>query len=631
MDAMKKASRQNGLPHPALIFAVIMLAAVVIRIVWLSRLTASEIGSELSIDSEFYRNLAQDILNGRGLPEGALTFNPLYPFFLALVFRLLGTGLLATRIAQSVLGLATIALVFLAGRRLVEGPKKGRLPGTAVAFVAMALAVLYTQFALYEGMLLGTTLEVLLLIASFALGLAMDEDLHGGTKLRLGSRRIPPWLGGIGLGALCGAGALGRPNLFLPLAAGIPVWIIARNVRKRRWLAPAAGFAAGAALFLLPPTIHNVRNAGAFVPVTAHGGINFYIGNRPGTIGVYEPPEGMRGEMRGLLEDALAEAERETGREMTDAEASDYYMDKTLEGIKRDPLGWIVLLGRKFVLFWNKIEVHDLPEVLYFQDSVPLFKPPFLPFSVIASLGLAGFIVLLRSGRNRSIVCLYLCTAQLSILLFYINSRYRLPVVPVVILLAAYFIVWVARELSRRRMESAGIMTAVAVAAFFLVSNRTVVQPNRGSVYIFLGTYYMNSGEVEKAAEAFATAYRIDPDRDTSMINYARVLMMQGRYEEAAGIYARAYTVNPRYPRLAVEFAFTLQKLGRHADARKLALRIFSTGNPAERLTACKILATAAFFENDKEGALEWVQRGLEIAPDDNELGLMLQAVQEMP
>ncbi|HER43285.1 MAG TPA: hypothetical protein ENO08_02350, partial [Candidatus Eisenbacteria bacterium] len=585
---MKRSSPKSRISRHTLVFAAIMIAAAVIRIVWLSRLSASEIGAELSVDSEFYRNLAEDLLGGRGLPPGALTFNPLYPVFLAAVFRLFGTSLLATRIAQSFLGLVTLAFVYIAGRRLVEGSGKGKLPGTAVALTAMVLAVLYTQFALYEGMLLGTTLEVLLLAASFALGLAMDQDMHGVMELRVRSRRVPPWLVGGILGLICGAGALGRPNLFLPLAAGLPVWIIARNIHERRWLAPVAGFAVGAALFLLPPTIHNARHAGTFVPVTAHGGINFYIGNRPGTHGVYQPPEDMRGEMRGLLEDALAKAEQETGREMTDAEASDYYMDKAMESIKQDPLGWAALLGRKLVLFWNKIEVHDLPEVLYFQDTVPLFGLPFLPFSVLAPLGLAGLVVILRSGRNRSIVCLYLGIAHISIMLFYINSRYRLPVVPVVILLAAYFVVWIARQLSRKRLKRAAAMLAVAVAAFFLVSNRTIVKANKGSVYTFLGTYYMNSGDEAKAAEAFAEAYRLDPDRDTSMINYARVLMMQEKFEQAARVYARAYSLNPRYPRLAVEFAFTLQRLGRHRDAGKLAFQVLSTGDRAEQVTACK-------------------------------------------
>ena len=608
-----------------------MLVAIVIRAIWLSQLAASEVGSELSIDSEFYRNLAAGILHGEKLPPGALTFNPLYPFFLVGVFKLFGDSLLATRILQSFFGLVTIALVFLAGRMLVGGSGKGKLSGTHVSLIAMVMAVLYTQFALYEGMLLGTSLEVFLLIASFTLCLAMDEDLHGERVLHLGPLRVPAWVSAGCIGALCGAGALGRPNLFLLLIAGIPFWILARNLQQRRWLAPILGFGAGVVLFLAPPIVYNAKNAGEFVPVTTHGGINFYIGNRPGTEGVYHPPDDMRGEQRGLLEDALAKAEKETGRKMTDAEASDYYMQKALDGIKQDPGGWLALLGRKLVLVWNKVEVHDLPEVVFFEDSMRLFKFPFLAYALIAPLGLAGLIVFLRGGRNRAIVCLYLGIAHVSILLFYMNARYRLPIVPIVILLAAYFIAWVAREISQKRMKSAGVMLGVAVVTFFLVSNRTIVQANRGSVYTYLGTYYMNAGKQEKAAEMFAKAYRLDPNRDTSLINYGRTLLLQEQFEQAAQVLGQAYAQNPRYPRLAGYLALALQRSGRSEDARKLALQIVASGDTDDKVTAYKILATAAFFDKDRDQATKWVKAGLEIAPDDPELVQMLQAIESTP
>ena len=625
---MNKAAPRRRFARPAVVFAAIMIVALAIRVALLVQLASSEFGNELSIDSEFYRDLAIDIQSGEGLPEGALTFNPLYPFFLAAVFRFFGDGLLAPRIVQAFLGLTTIALVYVAGTRFAEGRRKGKSPGNIVAFAAMSMAVLYPQFLLYEGMLLGTTLEIFFLTASFALALAMDEDLRGERALRVGSKRVPAWLGGGLLGAMCGAGALGRPNLFLPLVAGIPVWLLARNRHKRAWLAPVLGFAVSAALFLGPPTIYNARNTGEFVPVTAHGGINFYIGNRPGTLGVYQPPDDMRGEMRGLIADARAKAERETGRGMTDAETSDYYMRKALGSIERDPAGWLLLLGRKLVLFWNKIEVHDMPEVLFFQDSLPLFKLPFIPFSVIGPLGLAGLVVLLRSGRNRSIVCLFLVTATLSVLLFYANSRYRLPVVPVVILLAAYFIAWAAREISEKRMKYAALMVAVAAVIFFGVSNRTIMKPNRGAVYTFLGNRYMNSGNEAKAAEAYANAYRLDPTRDVSMINYARILLMKNDFQQAAGIYARAYALNPRYPRLAIEYASALDGLGRREEAKRLYLEAFSSGQPDDKVIACKALSQAAFFEGKKDEAMKWVKAGLEIAPDDTVLGQMLEALE---
>jgi tetratricopeptide (TPR) repeat protein len=628
---MKKTKPRKRFARTAIIFAAIMVVAVIIRIVWLRQLAASEIGHELSIDSEFYRNLARDVVSGQSLPAGALTFNPLYPFFLVVVFRLFGESLLATRLVQVLLGLVTIGLIYIAGRRLIDGPRKGRLSGEVVAIVAMAMAVLYPQFVLYEGMVLGVTLEIFLLAASFTLALAMDQDLHGEQKLRVGSRHVPTWLGGCLLGAACGAGALGRPNLFLPLVAGVPVWFLVRNRRTRLWIAPVLGFAVGAAIFLLPPTVYNARNTGEFVPVTAHGGINFYIGNRPGTVGVYQPPENMRGEMRGLIEDARAKAEAETGRTMTDAEVSDYYMEKALANIRHDPAGWLLLIGRKLVLFWNKVEVHDMPEVVYFQDSMPLFKFLFLPFSVIGALGLAGFIVFMRSGRNRSVVCLFLGTAIVSVLLFYMNSRYRLPIVPVVILLAAFFIAWAAREISQKRLKHVALMITVAAALFFAVSNRNIVKANRGSVYTFLGTYYMNSGNTAKAAEAFAEAYRLDPERDVSLINYARTLLLQNKFQRAADLYARAYALNPRYPRLAIEYAYALDELGRHEEARNIYLEVATSGRPDDKVIACKVLAQAAFFAGKKDEAMKWVRAGLAIAPTDADLGMMLKTVEAMP
>jgi tetratricopeptide (TPR) repeat protein len=625
------AARRRSLARPGVVFAAILIAAIVIRVVMLAQISTSKLGGELSIDSEFYRELAIDIQMGMGLPEGALTFNPLYPFFLAAVFRVFGDGLLAPRIVQALLGLLTIALVYVAGTRLVEDPKTGTSRWSSTALVAMAMAALYPQFVLYEGMLLGTTLEIFFLTASFALALAMDGDLRGERELRVGSRRVPAWLSGGLLGAMCGAGSLGRPNLFLPLVAALPVWIIARNPRGRRWLAPAVGFAAFAALFLLPPTIYNAKYSGEFVPVTAHGGINFYIGNRIGTLGVYQPPEDMRGEMRGLIADARAKAEKETGRSMTDAETSDYYMQKALDEIKHNPGGWLLLLGRKLVLFWNKIEVHDMPEVLYFQNTLPLFKFPFLPFSVIAPLGLAGLVVFLGKRRNRSIVCLFLGTAMISVLLFYANSRYRLPIVPVVILLAAFFVTWAVREIAARRMKYPALMLAVAAVIFFGVSNRTIMKPNIGAIYTFLGNRFMNSGDEAKAAEAYAQAYRLDPTRDVSMINYARILLKNEEFAKAAAIYAKAYSINPRYPRLAIEYASALDGMGKRDEAKKLYLEAYSSGPPDDKVLACKALAQIVFFEGKKDEAMKWVETGLGLAPDDAILKQMLDALKSVP
>jgi Flp pilus assembly protein TadD len=617
--------------HPAAALAGILAAGLVVRLVFLAQLARSEFGQILSLDSRFYYDLASALAAGGAPPGGAIDFNPLYPAFLTLVFKLFGTGLTAPRAVQLVLGLCTVALAYAAGARLVEGPRKGRPSPAVTAIAAAAMTALYRQFVLYEGTLISTALEVFLVAASFVLALALDEDLRGDRPLRVGTRRVPPWVSSLLLGALLGLGALGRPNLFLLLVAAVPVWMLLRNLRKRRGLVPALCCLAGAALFLVPPVAYSAARSGRIVPVSAHGGINFYIGNRLGSPGVFQPPDDIRADMRGMIEDARLKAEAETGRALTQPEVSGYYFEKTLGEIAREPGRWIALVGRKLLIFFNGIEVPDVPNVIFYERSCRVLALLFLPFAVIAPLGLCGLVVLFRSGRNRSVVSLFLGCAVLSVLLFFVNARYRLPAVPILIPLAAFFVAWAAREISRRRLRPVAIMCAAALALFFLVSNRTMVRVNESAAYTFLGNHYIAGGDEVKAAEAFAEAYRLDPDHVEAMINYARILRKQGEMRRSADLYAKAYALMPRFPRLAIEYGSVLEKLGRREEARALYEQALSADRTAERVLACRLLAQAALAEGDRDGAIGWVTRALAITPGDSNLAGMLEWLESEP
>ena len=72
---------------------------------------------------------------------------------------------------------------------------------------------------------------------------------------------------------LAPAGVFSRANLVRATVVGALFWI-------------------GAAAALAPVTLRNWKAGGRFIPVTAHGGINFYIGNNPGADGWYKTPTG---------------------------------------------------------------------------------------------------------------------------------------------------------------------------------------------------------------------------------------------------------------------------------------------------------------------------------------------------
>jgi Tfp pilus assembly protein PilF len=625
---MNKVVPRRKSVRAVFLFAALLAAALAVRMVFLVQLERSDLSGALALDSQFYYDLASSVSAGGSLGQDAFTFNPLYPVFLIALFKLFGDGLLAPRIAQLAIGLLTVVLISWAGARLVEGSRKGGVSAQATAIVAGFMAVLYGQFMLHEGLILGSTLEVFCLAASFALTLALDEDLTGTRPLKLGSRRIPPWASGLVIGAFCGAGALGRPNLFLLLIAALPVWLVVRNRPWRRGLVPAASVLTGAFLLLLPSIVHNAKATGDFVPVAAHGGINFYIGNRVGTSGIYQPPSNMRSDMLGLIGDARAIAEAETRRSMTNAEVSDFYMRATLDGIKAHPGRWLLLMGRKVLLFWNGVEVPSVPNGFFFEKSFVSLKLLFLPFAVISPLSICGLIVLFRGRRNRSVVTLFLGCCFASVVLFYVNTRYRLPAVPILVLLAALFLVWAARELSRKRYRLVGILAAGALAFFLAVSNRTMVDFNHSAAYAFIGNYYMEKKNEAKAAEAFTEAYRLDPNHPEAIINYARILRRQNQLERAAELYGRAYRIMPNFPNLAVEYGSIIEVLGRRDDARRLYLQALAVGQPQEKVVACRLLAHLALVDGKRDEALSWARRALAIAPNDPKLVEMIKALE---
>ncbi|UCF05413.1 MAG: hypothetical protein JSV33_16130 [bacterium] len=610
---------------------IILVLGLVVRIIYFLQLRASDLGDVLSLDSSFYRELASALSSGGGLPAGALTFNPLYPAFLAFVFRLFGEGLNAPRLVQMCIGLVTIYLVYLSGRRLAGYGRKGRPDGELVGLVAAGMTLCYPHLILYEGSLLATSLVTFLMVASFALSLVCDQDLTGGREARILSRRVPLWFVALILGAVLGAGALGRPNLFFILIIAIPVWFLFRCRQRSRGILLALVTLAGAVILLLPPIVYNASQTGRFVPVTAHGGINFYVGNRPGARPIYKPPDWMRRDMQGAIQDSKMRAEQETGRSMTRAEASNYWFRLAVRGIVSDPGGWLKLLGEKLRVFWNGIEIPDIVDISFYRDACPVLRFLILPFAVISPLSILGLIILARGTKNRSIVYLYVGVSLASVLVAYVSSRYRIPAVPILILCAALYVSWVVNGVLAGRNTRVLASGALLIALFFLVSIPEIIVVNRSAAYTFLGNHYLQIKEEEKAEAAFAEAYRLDPERVENKINYARALRLRGRNQQALEFYALAFATDRTFPKLAIEYGSLLERQGRREEAKQLYLYAYSLQRRHDRVLACKMLSRLAYADGNRDEAASWIRNALELVPGEKSLVELLHKLEGEP
>lgn len=622
-----------------MVMPAILTAAAVIRIVFLVQFSGSDLGEILPLDMRFYHDLGAAMAAGSGLPQGGLTFNPLYPVFLAFVFRIFGDGLLAPRIIQVLAGLLTIWLIFVSARLLAGGSngdnRKGKVPGkipgdsrgNIAGVTAAVLALFYPQLLLYEGSLLATSLVTLTMAASFCTALVLSRALRDGGDMKLFGRTVPPAVAAVFLGILTGAGIMGRPNIFLFLAPLLAGWLfVASEAGRKKWRLPLL-YAAGLAVMLAPASIYNTSRAGTPVPVTSHGGINFYVGNMHGARGLYNPPEGMRRDMRGLIEDSRIAAERTAGRQMTDAEVSAFWSARARERIVTDTGGWLLLLGRKFLLFWNGGELGDIVDIEIMRQECPVFRLLVVRFALISALAFTGAILIIRYSSGKWPFMIFLAASLAAIVLFYFNSRYRLPSVPVLAASAGYFAAWMAGKMSARRWKG---VTAAAVAVLFLalVSGREMFVVNRSATYTFLGNHYMSSGDEDRALEAFVEALRLDPDSVENRINFARALSRTGKKERAQEYYELAWKTDPDFPQLALEYGYLLDELGMRIEARTLYNHAWNSGRRNEMIVACKLLSRMAYAEGRGDAAIMWIRRALELAPGDKEILTLLQRLE---
>ena len=110
-----------------------------------------------------------------------------------------------------------------------------------------------------------------------------------------------------------------------------------------------------------------------------------------------------------------------------------------LDYIRDHPGDWLALEGRKFRLFWNRAEIVDTESQESHEDDSPVLRwlASVAHFGVLAPLSCAGVLLTWRDWRRLWLFYALIVVYLLSVMAFYVLARYRLPVVPLLIVFAA--------------------------------------------------------------------------------------------------------------------------------------------------------------------------------------------------
>lgn len=488
------------------------------------------------VDSLTYDRLARAILSGP--VEGAFTRPPLYPQFLALTYTLGGQGQLPVVLAHFALGLvAVVPLYFLA---------RCWFSATTAALAAWICA-LYPLRIFFEGEVLAVTLFSFLLLWGVWF---FWSGLERSSALRF-----------VLAGLLFGLGTLARPNFLLVLPFLAAGGIAALRPRKPAALPGMAWMAAALVLTLLPATLHNWRAEGALIPVSVNGGVNFYLGNLPGSTGETPLPPGLQ------WQDTVQEPLR-LGK-TTLAGQDRYWRGRALKAIGEDPAGWLLLVGRKAALFWTAQESSNNKDLAYFTAYAPAVRYYRYWFGVLACLAFASlFFLPLRPGKL--LLAALIVGYWVAVTLFFITARYRLPLVPFLGLLAASAVTEAARRIWDGKAVSTLLpllATALAAAAIFpgwLSKGENGIDPN-----FQMGQVYLGRGDPGRAEIYLRRAERRNPSSPDVYNSLAAARFDGGNLQGAEDLYLRALAYG-NYSEVYFNLGVVYEKMG---PSRRLAAK----------------------------------------------------------
>lgn len=383
-------------------------------------------------DASAYDLSAQNLVAGRGLSTTSLKEYPplpdtrrmpLYPIFLATIYKVFGTNYTAARVMQAFMASLLCIMIYYLGSTMFN---------QSVGLMAASYAAIYQPFIRYlfyggPAFLLSEQLFSFLLVL---MGLVLSTSI-------LTESLSWFFISGIFLGL----STLMRSEIFL-----FPIFVFLILLYKASWSLKRSlrqfGLITLAFLLMLAPWIfRNYRVHRSFVPLTTLGGRVFYYGNNPLAKGGYAIPEIAEEEFIGLSEVQLDRL----------------YYKKGIEFLKNYPKNLPKLFLKKILVHWF---VRD-------HNAFNLFYSFMLPFAIY------GFILILyatyKGWTNASylIPIAFVVYSSLIALVFFGQPRFRLSIEPYLIIMAAYGFSSI--------LKTSSLMGSVTLVSCWLIFNILVL------------------------------------------------------------------------------------------------------------------------------------------------------------
>lgn len=532
----------------------IFIISIIIRLLYYNQIKTIPTFTTLAGDSLKYNEWAKDILSNGWIGQNVFYQSPFYPYFLALIYKIGGLNIVVVRYIQIIMNSITCVLFYVLGKKIC---------GNKLGVIASLISVFYSQYIFFTPMLLKPTLYIFfesLLILLLFTGVFEKK---------------PPAIFMSGL--LFGIMTLVRENTLIVIMF-FSIWFIYYLIKHspKKTIAYICLFWAGIILAILPVTIRNYAVSGELVLITSQGGANFYIGNNPNASGTYAPLFERRGSPEYEGEDAKRLAENETGNKLSMSEVSRFWYKKAFDYIKNNKAGYLKLLWKKIKLYLNYYEIPDVEDYYFYKKYSSVLRAPLITFGIICPLAIFGiylsFIHKLKSSQMLFVLSL---SNMVSIIIFFVFARYRLPIVPLLIILSSYTIFCTIHLYNSRQLKKLVKNIVILIILFIFVYSKQF-QGESGMLalsHFNIGESYRRSGMYEKAIMEFERAVEIDPYFSRGYNNLAGVYLVH-KHDRGKAIYywEKTLAINPQHYDASYNLAIIYSQAG-YPDKARIVLK----------------------------------------------------------
>lgn len=669
----QQAPSSQSVSLVSLLPVALFVFALIVRLIYLAEDSANPFFAFRFVDAEEYDSLARGFVEGLWPAPEAYFRPPLYPLLLGVLYKWVSSDIAVVKTAQAIVGSGTVVLTYYLG---MVAFRSRRVAAGAGMLVALCGPLIY-----FDGQPLSASLDVFL----FAAAVVVASRAARSFDLR--------WWAATGLAVGVGATCRGAMVLMIPVLA---VWIVAvsgpASWRARRRVAAVAVLIGASLVPIAPMAWHNARYdpvpttqftvettrvdrtrttvadglerllTGDYAPFGFAGGVNLYLGNVPRVEQANE-----EGDPRHFT--VFSELNRWPYDEgvIGAAAHSRFLRDRTLEAISERPDAWLALEGRKALQLVNGVEIPRGGSI--YADRVSSTVLSMLlwhhglafPMGLIIPLALLGMVLSADRWRDHGVLIVAIGCHAAFLMVFFVTARYRLPMIPVLAVYAAYGVVQLVHLMRGSGLTRRGVGALAVGVGALVVSNLPIVassdtysavehfnlaaalerddggesalahyreavnlRPGTALYQVGLSDALARRGRPAEALEPLKRASALSPDDLELRTRVGTTLLNLGRYREAATVFEQALGSDAGSPGLLAYLGAAIERLGELERAETLYVRALAINShtPVAATGRCR-LATAA----ERPDALPICLRAVRLDPNAEEPHLELAQV----